>query len=121
MTSSMRKALSEAQKGPLRRIHDTPGAPPWPAAANTLRALLRAEYVEYMELISRQGRRVQLWKITPVGEEALKGDTWTAEERLAYIAPGGGFTSDHSRSVDWDPTMGALPTMDAGELSIRWR
>lgn len=142
MTSNMRDVLSEASKNALRRVHDTQGAPDWPAPANTLRALQRHGFVEYVELTSRKGHRVEIWSCTELGREALKAPQWSGEEKPQYLTDGairyrklpnnrwrvveddegnGNYTTDPGRSRDWDPVMGALPTVDADRLSVKWR
>lgn len=107
MTNNMREALQDAAKHAIRRVHDCPGQPGWPFPHNTLRALLRHGYVEYTELISRKGHRVQQWAITELGRQALKAPGWVAEEKPVFMAWGYGDTSDRSRALDDVEKMGA--------------
>lgn len=121
LTQHMRQALQDAAKHALRRVHDDqPGKPLWPAPSGSLRALELRGYIERTETTSRNDHRVEIWSITELGKAALTTH-WAAEQADQYVAVGGGYTTDHSRAVDRDPQMGALPRLDADRLSVRWK
>jgi DNA-binding PadR family transcriptional regulator len=117
MTSKMREALQDAQRGNLRRVHDTEAA--WPAAPNTLGALVRHGLLERTETRSLKGRDVTLWSISDAGREALKPPppkVW--EQRAVFMArPSkgtGDYTLDPRRRID------DLEVVDKEALSVVW-
>lgn len=73
LTPNMREALTKAKRDDgLRRVHDnTPGKPHWPAHPSTLRALQDRELLQHDEIRNRKAFRVEIWKITDKGREAL--------------------------------------------------
>lgn len=118
LTQHMRDALTKAQHAPLRRVHKPgPGAPPWPAAPNTLRALLRRGLVELGQIRNRDGWPVTTWTITDTGRAALQPVEIFRTERPLYLARptknSGDYTHDPSRRIDH------LPVFD--EASPQWR
>jgi DNA-binding PadR family transcriptional regulator len=123
MRERMRATLEDAAKRDLRRVHqDGPGAAHWPAHPSSLAALVRRDYLDHKRLTSKNGRPVDVWTITELGREVLKGLTaWIPDDKPEFMAPGGGRTKDHSRSVDRDPQMGAMPILDADSLKTKWR
>jgi DNA-binding PadR family transcriptional regulator len=118
----MRSALEAASRQDLRRVHDGPGSAPWPAHPSTLHALVGRGWLEHKRLTSKKGLPVDVWTCTDLGREVLKGLTaWLPDDKPQFMAPGGGRTTDHSRSVDRDPLMGAMPILDADSLKTKWR
>jgi DNA-binding PadR family transcriptional regulator len=107
MTNGMRSALEAASKHALRRVHDGPGAPPWPAHSASLAALVRRGYLERSQLISRKGHRVDLWTLTDEGREALKPQRLIGSERPVFMARGSGVTSERAMAIDDAEVMGA--------------
>lgn len=82
LTPTMRAALEAARKGPLRRTHDhsREGRPPWPAAHNTLAALLDRGLLEHEVRRNNAGWWMEQWAITDAGREALLPPRRTARD-----------------------------------------
>lgn len=107
MTNNMRSALEAASKHPLRRVHDTPGAPPWPAPSGSLRALVRRGYLELSEDKTKRGAKLETWIITEAGREALKPQKLIGSEKPVFMARGSGVTSERAMAIDDAEVMGA--------------
>lgn len=141
MRPYMRAALEQAARHQIRRVHEGPGKPVWEFSPATLHALVRREYLERTESKTKRGAKIETWTITELGKAALVPH-WTHEERSTFVATGairyrkkknahweivedgddsGNYTTDPSRSIDWDPRMGALPVTDPERLKVRWR
>lgn len=144
LSTAMRAALTAAQRGPLRRPHAYLDAPaPWPAHPSTLQALERHGLLERHDLRNRHGHPVTTWTITPAGRSALEPREITRRPAPLYLARGsvryhvlpngkwgvvkdedatgsGDYTADPARSVDRDPKLGALPTVNPDDLDPTW-
>lgn len=144
LTPSMRAALEQAKRHDgLRRVHnpDTPGKPLWPAHPATIHALVRHGLVDYARTVNAKGHTVDLWRTNEAGDKALRPPERFRDERPLYLANGtvrfhtlpsgrwavseedhdGDYSTDPSRSVDWDDQMGALPQIDPDALKYTWR
>lgn len=122
----MREALQAARANPLRRTHTIDpttglppeGKPPWPAAANTLAALVRRGLLERGQTRNRKDEHVDLWKITSAGRQALEPRERHIEERTVFLA----WTGRGQGDFTTDPSQGQPdPVIDSGTLDDAWR
>lgn len=124
LTPAMHKALDHARRaGPtgLRRVHDNkPGRPEWPAHPATLTALLRRGHIEHRRLKNRNDWPVDQWTITDTGRLALNPPTRPKPDRPRFLQSevwrGGDTTNEPSRSIDYEPGLGAVEYVDPAQL-----
>jgi hypothetical protein len=128
LSPSMWDTLERAAKQPLRRTHDdTPGAKPYPAPWQSLRALVRHGLLKAQVIRNRKGRPTQVWSPTPAGLQLLNPPAVTRSEEVRLLArtpqPIGpnasegasSYTSDPSRAID------ELEAVDPAEIDAARR
>jgi DNA-binding PadR family transcriptional regulator len=126
LTAHMRATLIQTRRGPLRRPHPPgAGAPPWPAAATTLHALVRQELVTVAEVRNRHGWPVTMWTITDAGRAALEPRERFRHQPDVYLTSAvpdtvtdghGEFTTNPRHALCREP----VPVIDADTLNDAW-
>lgn len=122
MTSNMREALSRAQNGPLRRVHDqTHGQAPWPAHPRSLGALVKAGLLEKpRRRVSRNGHAIDEWFVTPAGLEALKPRAVVKRDTVRLLRVPGGSTRMMQLGVWVDARMSEPEKVNPDEVDAVW-
>lgn len=99
----MREALQIMSRPEgMRRVHHAgPGKPPWPAHPNTIRALTRHGLATHSQAINRRGLTVDIWRITPAGQQTLDPPPIVRPDTPQLLNVPGGSTRLHLAGDTW--------------------
>jgi hypothetical protein len=121
VTERMLEALSAAENGPLRRVHDVEhGQAPWPTHPCSLAALVRQGLLERSSRISKKGHRIDEWHINDAGREALKPKPVVKRDPVRSLRVPGGSTRVMQGGVWVDAGMPEPEPVDPDEVDAAW-
>lgn len=122
LTARAWETLTEARRGPLRRVHDVEhGQPRWPAHPSTLLSLVRRGLLACGERKSKKGHRLQEWTITDDGLEALNPPAVVRREPVRSLSAKGAARTRMMQFGVWVDVAAPEPEpVDPADVDAAW-